>query len=253
MTLDPIELYKTWFAEAASRVSETHQDPKAAFLSTADADGRPSGRVVLIQYADERGFVFYTNLGSPKARNLTEQPRPLCMFWPSWSGNPHRRHHHARPSNEEADAYFASRPRESQIGAWASRQSVPRRATCSRPACTQMEARFAGQPARPEFWSATGSHRNASNSDGRPAACTIVEVYERTTTLDHVAAVSIGRIGHMPRRVLVVDNEALVRWSLVERLRQSGCETWKPAPRPRRSSWRTRARSGPARLPAARQ
>jgi len=94
-------------------------------LATADESGAPHVRMVLLKAADERGFVFYTNLESPKASDLRANPRAeLCFFWPPTRQI--RIRGNVQPvSPEEADAYFATRPRISQLGAWASRQSRP--------------------------------------------------------------------------------------------------------------------------------
>ena len=119
---DPFREFDAWL-EAAKKSGL--EEPTAMALATADETGAPHVRMVLLKAADERGFVFYTNLGSPKASDLKTNPRAeLCFFWSP------KRQVRVRGSvepvgAEEADAYFATRPRVSQLGAWASRQSEP--------------------------------------------------------------------------------------------------------------------------------
>ena len=148
---DPIDLFRELYERAATTCAE----PDAMVLSTVDADGRPSGRYVLLKAVDARGFVFYTNLGSRKARALTANPlAALCFYWP-----PERQvriEGRAEPvADAEADAYFASRPRPFQVGAWASAQSdvlASRRVLDER--VLEAEARFKNGPVpRPTFWS----------------------------------------------------------------------------------------------------
>src|SRR5215218_7010303 len=124
-------------------------------LSTVDVDGQPSGRFVLLKAVDERGFVFYTNLHSRKARALAANPRAsLCFYWAAL-GKQVRIEGVVEPVSEaEADAYFATRPRDSQIGAWASQQSRPLE---SRFALEKAVARYAakhavGEVPRPPYW-----------------------------------------------------------------------------------------------------
>jgi pyridoxamine 5'-phosphate oxidase len=119
---DPIAQFSRWM-EAAKKSGLA--EPTAMALATADKTGFPSVRMVLLKGADKDGFVFYTNLGSPKANDLANNPRAaLCFYWP-----PDRQVRVTGSvipvSNEEADAYFASRARISQLGAWASHQSKP--------------------------------------------------------------------------------------------------------------------------------
>lgn len=151
---DPIALFQEWMREA--RANDAIQDATAMSLATADAHGVPDVRMVLLKDVDAEGFVFYTNLGSTKAKQLAENPHAaLCFHWV-----PLRRQVRARGSvspvtAEEADAYFASRARQSQIGAWASKQSQP---LDGRFELEQRVARFAarygfGAVPRPEFWS----------------------------------------------------------------------------------------------------
>jgi pyridoxamine 5'-phosphate oxidase len=122
-TADPIALFRVWLAEADR--SEPN-DPNAMALATVDGDGLPDVRMVLLKDVDAEGFVFYTNLGSAKGRELAAQPKAALLFhWKSLRRQVRVRGP-VRPVTEaEADAYFATRARHSQIGAWASDQSRP--------------------------------------------------------------------------------------------------------------------------------
>lgn len=120
---DPIALFGQWLDEASR--SEPN-DPTAMALGTVDEDGLPDVRMVLLKSFGPDGFVFYTNLESAKGRALAAHPSAaLCFHWKSLRRQVRIQGAVARVSDEEADAYYASRPRESRIGAWASRQSRP--------------------------------------------------------------------------------------------------------------------------------
>jgi pyridoxamine 5'-phosphate oxidase len=120
---DPFELFGDWLADAEK--SEPN-DPNAMSLATVDTHGRPSLRMVLLKGFDQRGFVFYTNLESKKGQDLAINPNAaLCLHWKSLRRQIRVEGITEPVSGEEADAYFASRPRGSQIGAWASAQSRP--------------------------------------------------------------------------------------------------------------------------------
>ncbi len=120
---EPLELFDRWFDEA--KASEPN-DPNAMALATVDADGLPDVRMVLLKGHDARGFVFYTNSHSAKGRELSGQPRAALLFhWKSLRRQVRVRGPVEAVSDAESDAYFASRPRASQIGAWASDQSQP--------------------------------------------------------------------------------------------------------------------------------
>ncbi len=122
-TTDPIALFKQWQADAAqTKVG----DPTAMALATADAQGRPSVRMVLLKAVDSRGFVFYTNIDSPKSTQLRAQPHAaLCFHWHAIDRQVRVEGPVEPVTDAEADAYFATRARLSQIGAWASKQSRP--------------------------------------------------------------------------------------------------------------------------------
>jgi pyridoxamine 5'-phosphate oxidase len=148
---DPIASYLA----AAARARQEGVDTTPAALGTADPSGRPSVRIVLIRQVDVRGFVFFTNYESRKARDLTANPRAaLCQHWPTLEEQIRMEGAIELASAAESDAYFAGRPRDSQIGAWASQQSQPldsRQLLEARIA--ELEARFAGAPVpRPPFW-----------------------------------------------------------------------------------------------------
>lgn len=120
---DPFDLFRKWMAEAEAAEPN---DPNAMALATADAEGRPSVRMVLLKGVDETGFVFYTNLESRKGGELAANPHAaLCLHWKSLKRQVRAEGTIAPVSDEEADEYFASRARASQIGAWASKQSRP--------------------------------------------------------------------------------------------------------------------------------
>ncbi|MFT5485333.1 MAG: pyridoxamine 5'-phosphate oxidase [Paracoccaceae bacterium] len=117
----PLTLFQSWLADAHESESN---DPTAMTVATADADGAPSARMVLLKDADARGFVFYTNTESQKGRELDANPRASLVFhWKSLRRQVRVDGSVERVSDAEADAYFATRARGSQIGAWASDQS----------------------------------------------------------------------------------------------------------------------------------
>jgi pyridoxamine 5'-phosphate oxidase len=120
---DPVALFVEWL-QAASRSEPS--DPNAMTLATVDADGLPDARTVLLKGVDEDGFVFYTNLESAKGAELRAEPRAALLFhWKSLRRQVRVRGTVTLVTDEEADAYFATRARASQIGAWASIQSRP--------------------------------------------------------------------------------------------------------------------------------
>lgn len=148
---DPI----TEFLNAVERAKAHQVDTAPVLLATADGTGRPSARMVLLRGADASGFVFFTNYNSRKGRELTDNPQAaLCFYWPSLDEQIRIEGNVERASPDESDAYFDSRPRGSQLGAWASDQSavLPSRETLEEK-YREIERQFAGQAVRrPPFW-----------------------------------------------------------------------------------------------------
>jgi pyridoxamine 5'-phosphate oxidase len=148
---DPVELLARWYEEAARAL----RLPEAMALATAGRSGRPNVRMVLLKRFDERGLVFFTNYESAKARELDENPRAAAVLhWDPLGRQVRVEGEVVRVAAAESDAYFATRPRAAQLGAWASRQSEPiasREELDARVAA--VAARFAGRAVeRPPFW-----------------------------------------------------------------------------------------------------
>ena len=150
--VEPLAPFERWYAEALAN----EQQPEAMTLATATRDGQPSARAVLLKGFDARGFVFYTNLESRKSTELFDNPQAaLCLLWKSLRRQVRIEGTVEPVAEDEADAYFATRSRDSRIGAWASDQS--------RPLATRDELerrvesftdRFGdGEVPRPPYWS----------------------------------------------------------------------------------------------------
>lgn len=153
---DPIVLFQQLLAEARALPREQLPDPTAFALATASDDGQPSVRMLLLKDVEKDGFVFYTNLESRKARELaTNRRAAMNFFWAQLERQVRIEGRVSAVSEQEADAYFASRPRGSQIGAWASRQSRPMENARDLDArVTEFERKYDGQEVpRPPFWS----------------------------------------------------------------------------------------------------
>jgi pyridoxamine 5'-phosphate oxidase len=141
---EPVAQFRSWYAEAGT---------DAVALVTASADGEPGGRMVLLKGADDRGFTFFTNYTSPKARDLAANPRAVLLFyWP-----PDRQvrvaGRAAKVGEDESERYWRSRPRRSRLSAWASHQSevIPSRATLE-DRVAELDARFGDDVPSPPFW-----------------------------------------------------------------------------------------------------
>ena len=149
---DPIARFQALFARAADNAPF---DPVAVTLATASPDGRPSARVVLLRHVDDRGFGFFTNYESRKARELLANPHAaLCAYWPWIEEQARIEGHVVAADADESDEYFAARPRGSQIGAWASLQSQPLATRDELEArYRSVEAQYAGiEVPRPPHW-----------------------------------------------------------------------------------------------------
>jgi pyridoxamine 5'-phosphate oxidase len=150
---DPLRLFARWLDQATS--SEPN-DPNAMALATVDDEGLPNLRMVLLKGFDERGLVFYTNMDSQKGRELSRSPKAALLFyWKSRARQVRLRGPIERVTDAEADAYFGSRSRLSQIGAWASKQSSPVESQLAfEKAIARYTAKFAiGSVPRPDYWS----------------------------------------------------------------------------------------------------
>ncbi len=150
---NPLETFHEWLDDASRRGV---LEPNAMALATVDAEGNPTVRMVLLKQANDDGFVFYTNLDSPKADALGVHPRAaLCFYW-NPPGRQVRVEGRVEPvADEEADTYFASRPYLSRIGAWSSKQSKPLKTTAEleRAVATNMVRFPRGKVPRPANWS----------------------------------------------------------------------------------------------------
>ena len=149
---DPIEQFRRWFDEA---LAAGFYEPNAMTLATATRDGRPSARVVLLKGFDERGFVFYTNYGGRKGRDLEENPCcALVFYWGELERQVRIEGRAYRVSDKDSDAYYKSRPRGSQLGAWVSAQSRPvEDRGILEERLRELEVKYEGREIpRPPFW-----------------------------------------------------------------------------------------------------
>jgi pyridoxamine 5'-phosphate oxidase len=150
---DPLRLFAAWMTDA---IASEPRDPTAMTLATVDDDGAPNARLVLLKGTDARGFVFYTNRNSQKGHELDAHPVAALVFhWKSLNRQIRVRGPVEHVTDEEADAYFATRPKQAQIGAWASKQSSPLESRLAfEKAVALYAAKYAiGTVPRPPYWS----------------------------------------------------------------------------------------------------
>lgn len=150
---EPFRLFSAWLEDATAKEP---RDPTAMTLATTDAEGMPNARMVLLKGVDDRGFVFYTNMESQKGRELDRDPRAALVFhWKSLNRQVRIRGMVEKVTPAEADAYFATRPKGAQIGAWASKQSTPLESRMAfEKAVAVYAAKYAiGDVPRPPHWS----------------------------------------------------------------------------------------------------
>src|SRR6201993_453389 len=153
---EPFALFADWFAEA---VKSEPNDPNAMTLATVDADGLPDVRMVLMKGYDAEGFVFYSHIASAKGRELATNPKAALLFhWKSLRRQVRIRGLVTPVTDAEADAYFATRPKQAQIGAWASKQSQPLESRFAfEQAIAKVAARYViSEVPRPPGWSGWG-------------------------------------------------------------------------------------------------
>ena len=150
---EPFGEFDRWYEEARAKEP---RDANAMTLATATPDGKPAARLVLLKGLDARGFVFYTNFESRKGHELLSNPAAaLCFHWKSLLRQVRIEGRSERVSDAEADAYFATRPRDSQVGAWASAQSRPLESRAAlEQGVAEVTARYEGKAVpRPPHWS----------------------------------------------------------------------------------------------------